>query len=446
MLKICFYGGVKKITGSNILVEDGSTSIILDCGLIQGIQTCELENFEPFPYDFRKIKAIFLSHAHLDHIGRLPKAFKEGFKGIIYATKPTKDLAFEILLDSLKVIRENCRFLNKEAFYDEDYLRKVVFDEKNWHLVNYNECVNVGDFKILFKNAGHILGSSFLVIFHEPSALKIVYSADLGNMPNPILKDLDPLPETDYLILESTYGNRDHENLDQRKSILEDILEDVIYQKKVLIIPAFALERIQEIVSEILDLIEKKKVPPVKIFLDSPLAERIFNIYTSYPDYLKKDLRRDLFKNIEVVYKVEEEYEMFEAEPPKIIISSSGMLTGGRMINILQRYLEDPNAILLFVTFQPEGSLGRKILEGEKEVFVEENKYKVKLEVRSIFSYSNHMDQSGIINWLKPQRGKIKEIFLFHGDEEAKKVLKHKIMDYLGIKTTIAEEKCYQIH
>lgn len=448
MLKVGFYGGIKRVTGSNILIEDGSNNIILDCGLIQGKNTCELENFQPFPYDPSKIDCVFVSHAHLDHIGRIPKLFREGFRGKIYSTSPTKDLAKEILLDSLKVIRENCISMEKEIFYSEDDLEKVF---AHWYTVKYQEPVKIGNFIINFHNAGHILGSAFVQVFHQLESTRLIYSGDLGNSPNPLLPDLDLLPETDYLILESTYGDKDHENLTERKDVLEDVLEDVIYHKKTLIIPSFALERTQELVSEILTLIEKRKIPSIRIYLDSPLAKRLSDIYYKYPDYLNNEAQKFIWQRvfekeeIKIVYEMKDEYQMFESEPPKVIISSSGMLTGGRMINILQRYLEDPSAILLFVGYQAEGSLGREILNGAKEVFVEDKKYQVRLEIKTLFSYSNHIDQSGILKWIRPQRYILKEIFLFHGDQIAKEVLRHRIMDALGVRASIAEEKVYQL-
>ncbi len=428
-MRIHFYGGVEHVTGSNFLLEEGNTKILIDCGLVQKERFCSLENFLPFPYKAEEIKAVLVTHAHLDHLGRLPKLIKEGFRGYIYSTLPTKDLAYEILLDSQKLIEENCQELNKDNLYDKEDLDELM---SRWQTLNYHQKFKMDNFEIEFYDAGHILGSAFIKINN------LVFSGDLGNQEKSLVKELEPLPEVNYLVLESTYGDRIHENLFQRKHFLERILEKVIYEKRTLIIPTFALERAQEIIFDIQNLIEKRQIPEIKIFLDSPLAYRISQIYEKYPEYLNEKIQKEILakgifkkESLKIIEDLKEEKEMFSASPPKIILAGSGMVTGGRMIKILERYKDDPLVTLLFVGYQAEGSLGRKILEGEE---------KIKGEVLSLFSYSAHRDQEGILEWLKPQRFNLKKIFLTHGEEKAKMALKTKIMDELAIETVIPKE------
>jgi metallo-beta-lactamase family protein len=439
-MKLYFYGGVNTVTGSNFLLESQS-KILIDCGLVQRERTCSLENFLPFPYKAEDIKAVFITHAHLDHIGRLPKLLKEGFQGYIYSTLPTKELAKEILIDSQKIIEENCREMNKENLYQKEDVETLM---ARWQTIDYHQKLSLDDFEIEFYNSGHILGSAFIKINN------IVFSGDLGNKGKSLNQDLEDLPSVDYLVLESTYGDRNHENLENREEILEKILERIIYEKRVLIIPTFALERAQEIIFDIQQLIEKRKIPEVKIFLDSPLALKISKIYEKYHEYLnqksaKEILAQGIFNQeyLKIVENKEDEKDMFLASNPKIILAGSGMVTGGRILKILKNYLEDKNTTILFVGYQAEGSLGRKILDGEKNVFIEAENLEVKAEILTLFSYSAHRDQEGILEWLRPQRFKLKKIFLTHGDEKAKQELKRKIMDELTIETIIPVENFF---
>ncbi|MER3407091.1 MAG: hypothetical protein C4278_01550 [Patescibacteria group bacterium] len=442
-MKIYFYGGVETVTGSNFLLEGFKEKLIIDCGLIQKERTCDLENFEDFEYNPAEIKAVLVTHAHLDHIGRIPKLIKDGFKGYIYSLKPTRDLAKEILEDSLKVIEENCAEYNKENFYTERDIEQTLL---RWDTVDYHQELNFDEFSAIFFQAGHILGSAFILINHKPTNKKFVFSGDLGNKFKSLDSDLEPLPETDYLVLESTYGDRNHENVKERLNILERIIERVIKEKRVLIIPTFALERAQEIIYDIQSLIEDKKIPEIKMFLDSPLAYRISKIYEKYPEYLDKEVKRiisakGLFEKeyVKIINEKSEEKIIFESPTPKIILAGSGMVTGGRIIDLLKKYIEDEKTTILFIGFQAENSLGRKIFEGAKEIYLDDKEYKVRAEVLSLLSYSAHRDQSGILEWIYPQRFILKKIFLTHGDQKVKEIFRLKIMDEYAIDVYIPQ-------
>ncbi|BCX15372.1 MAG: MBL fold hydrolase [Candidatus Parcubacteria bacterium] len=429
-MKIYFYGSTETVTGSNILLEDNNSKILIDCGLVQKERTCDIENFYPFPYDVQSIKAVLLTHAHLDHSGRLPKLIKEGFKGYVYSTPPTKDLAKEILLDSQKIINQNCQELNKQRIYSEEEIDKLL---ERWQTINYHQPLTIDNFNIEFFNSGHILGSAFIKINN------LVISGDLGNKDKSLTQELEPLPNVNYLVLESTYGNRLHKNLDTRINDLEKIIEKVIYEKRILLIPTFALERAQEIIFDIQKLIETKKIPDIKIYLDSPLAKKISRIYEKYPEYLNHNasveiLTEGLFNNdyLKIIENDQDELEMIKKQPPKIILAGSGMIMGGKIVKILDQYLNNEKLSILFIGYQAPESLGRKILDGEM---------KIKGEILTLFSYSAHRDQAGILEWVKPQRFNLKEIFLVHGNNDEKKALQTLIMDSLALKTTIPHNK-----
>lgn len=436
-MKINFYGGVNSITGSNFLLESGVTKILVDCGLIQEENVCDQDNLLPFPYKANEVKAVLITHAHLDHIGRLPKLIHEGFSGYIYSTLPTKDLAYEILLDCQKVIQDNCSQPEVFKIYNQENINKVF---SRWQTINYHQKFDINGLEIEFFDAGHILGSAFIKINN------IVFSGDIGNQAEDLNNDLEPLPPVNYLILESTYGNRNHQDLSRREEIFEKILERVIYEKRTLIIPAFALERSQEIIFTINNFLNQKKIPEVKVFFDSPLAQRISIIYEKYPEYLNSKLRniiavKGIFdnENFRIIKNRDDEKEMFLTSEPKIILASSGMLTGGRILRILEKYIEDRQTTLLFVGYQAKGSLGRKILDGTKEILINGKKFNVFAQIISLFSFSAHRDQQGILDWLYPQRLNLKKIFLIHGDFESKENLRLKIIDNLVINTIIPE-------
>jgi metallo-beta-lactamase family protein len=436
-MKIKFCGGAERVTGANYLVEVNNTKFLVDCGLIQGRNVCELENFEPFIYQAKEIDFVLITHSHLDHIGRLPKLLSEGFNGYIYSTLPTKDLAQEILLDSQKVINENCHFLGKDNFVTEENIKKVF---QRWRTVNYYEKLSFNNLEIVFFDAGHILGSAFIQVKGDNKIL--IFSGDLGNI-DPLLRETDPLPEADYLVLESTYGDRLHQDLMNRKDILEDIVEETLREKRTLIIPAFALERSQEVLYDLISLVEEKRVPEINIFLDTPLGIRILRIYEKYYDFLNEQAKnffiRRNYENLSYLHIVEENdiKKIVDYPNPKIIISSSGMLKGGKIINILKYFIDKPLTTILFVGYQPEGSLGREILEGVKNISLDGEKYLVKAKIEKLLSYSGHKDQEGIIDWVSPQRKRLKTVFLVQGDEKAKIQLKIRLEDYLGIKTEI---------
>lgn len=447
-MKLTFYGGAGMVTGANYLLEDEKNKFLIDCGLYQGSNFCERQNFEPFPYNPQEIDYVFITHAHIDHIGRLPKLYRENFNGKIYSTPPTKDFAEFLLIDSEHLLKEEAERLKKENLYDFKDIEGVM---KLWQKISYHEKIEIGNFEIEFFDAGHILGSSFISFFNKKENKRIVFSGDLGNVPMPLIKPTEKLLPTDYLIIESAYGGRVHEDLEKRKEILEDVIEEVVKSNGVLLIPAFALERTQELLYELNDLVENQKIPAIPIFIDSPLAINLTMVYKKYsqdPMYFN-ELAIDLFKkgddvfdfkNLKMTFTSEQSKEILFVKPPKVIIAGAGMSNGGRIIHHEVQYLNDPKNIILFIGYQAEGSLGRKILDGEKEVKILDKKIEVKCQVRSISGYSAHADQKQILNWIYPVKKDIRKIFIVQGEKEQAEILSQKIKDELVVDSYIPQQ------
>jgi metallo-beta-lactamase family protein len=444
MTQLTFHGGAKSVTGSNYLLESGDTKILIDCGMTQGSKFAEDKNFDSFPYNPADIDALFITHAHIDHTGRIPKLYKEGFRGHIYSTPPTKDFAEYLLIDSESILRREAEAAGKTPLYDIRDVRNIL---KSWKKIPYHKHIRVKDFSIEFFDAGHILGSSFIGIT-TPEGKRIIFSGDLGNMPNPLLKDTEPIGQADYVLVESTYGGRTHEAVEERSKIFEQAIEQTVKSKGVLMIPAFAMERTQQLLFELNDFVEKKQIPRIPIYIDSPLAIKITAIYKKYsqdPDYFDSEAIEQIrhgdaifdFPGLHLTLTSQQSREINDAQAPKIIIAGSGMSQGGRILHHEKRYLSDPNSTILFVGYQAEDSLGREILEGAKEVIIDDKRISVRCKVQAIGGYSAHADQPKLLEWLQTILNKPKHIFVVQGEEEQAAALAAKINSDLAMKATV---------
>ena len=443
-MKITFLGGAKSVTGANYLLESESAKVLVDCGLHQGSSFCENHNFEPFKFNPEEIDAVLITHAHIDHTGRLPQLYKAGFRGKIISTPPTKDFAESLLIDSENLLRREAENKKMPPLYDINDINQTL---EIWEAANYREKFRIKDLEMEFFDAGHILGSSFIVV-SDNNGKKIVFSGDLGNVATPLVKDTESLPETDYVLIESVYGNRIHENIEKRKDILEDLIEETIRAKGTLMIPAFAMERTQELLYELNELVENGRIPKIPIFIDSPLAIKLTAVYKKYsqnPSYIDEEAIA-LFKKGDSVFEfpglkmcltTEESRSINEVPPPKIIIAGSGMSQGGRILHHERRYLPDPKSAILFIGYQTEGSLGRRILEGEKIIKIFGEEVSVNCRVKNISGYSAHADQEKLLDWLRPFGTKIKKVFVVQGEEEASNELATKIRDELAIESIV---------
>ena len=453
-MKLTFHGGAKAVTGANYLLENESGSkILIDCGLRQGGRYCEPVNFKPFPYEPGTILAVFITHAHIDHIGRLPLLYKKGFRGKVYSTPPTKDFAQELLLDSEKILSNEAEDCGEEPMYGVEEVRGLM---SLWETVPYHKPIKVSakggpasgwNWEIEFYNAGHILGSSSILVTEVKSGKKIVFSGDLGNPATPFITKIDKTPDADYAVMESTYGGRIHETEKIRKDELENIIEETIKAGGVLMIPSFALERTQELLFELNELVENGRIPRVPIFIDSPLAIKLTAIYKKYlkdPNYFNEEATTLLkegdaifdFPDLHLTLTTAESKEINNVPPPKIIIAGSGMSQGGRILHHERRYLSDSKSTLLIIGYQAGDSLGRQILNGAKEVKIMGEEIRVQAKVKAIGGYSAHADQPALLNWVAPMRANLKEVFLVQGEEDQMTPLKQKIQDELAIKTS----------
>ncbi|MFH1346680.1 MAG: MBL fold metallo-hydrolase [Spirochaetota bacterium] len=439
-MKLKFCGGAKSVTGANYLIND---SVLIDCGLNQGSNFLEKINFEPFVYDPKNIKAVLITHAHIDHIGRLPQLYKAGFRGDIFSTPPTKDFAEELLLDSENILSREAREKNKEPIYSIEDVGETM---RLWKKVDYHEKFKIDGIDIEFLNAGHILGSSAISV--SLAGKRIIFSGDLGNSPAPFIKDAEVIESADYVLMESAYGDRFHENLGARKEMLEDFIEEVTKAGGTLMIPAFAMERTQELLFELNDLVENGRIPKTPVFVDSPLAIKLTSVYRKYSQdtkyfreeaigLLKKGDAIFNFPGLKTTLTTEQSKEINNIPPPKIIIAGSGMSQGGRILHHEMRYLSDPKSAILFIGYQVNGSLGRRVLNGEKWVKIYGEEILVKCKIKSIAGYSAHADQRQLLDWLRPMRFSAKKVFIVQGEEESASVLAQEIKDELALEAII---------
>ncbi len=433
------------VTGANYLLESGKTKILVDCGLHQGSNFCEAHNFEPFPYSPAEINAVFVTHAHIDHIGRLPQLYKAGFRGKIYSTPPTKDFAELLLLDSEHILREEAEQKGKAPIYE---IADVVNLMKFWEGVPYHQKIKTGDLEIEFYDAGHILGSASVFISGEGKS--IVFSGDLGNTPAPLIKPTEYLTKADWALTESVYGARVHEDIGLRKGALEDFIEEIVKSGGVLLIPAFALERTQELLFELNELVEGGRIPKVPVFIDSPLAIKLTAVYQKYshdPAYFNEKSINLIkggdaifnFPGLHMTLTTEESKEINNAPAPKVIVAGSGMSHGGRIIHHERRYLSDPKNAIVFIGYQAHGSLGRRILEGARAVKILGEEVPVKCKVKAIGGYSAHADQPQLLKWVESMRGSLKKVFVVQGEEDQALPLAQKIKDELAVSTEVPE-------
>lgn len=439
-MKVTFCGATREVTGSNSLVETNNARILVDCGMFQGCNLCDIKNYVKFPFDASTIDALVLTHAHLDHVGRIPKLVKEGFRGKIYATPPTVKLAKIVLEDAFHIMKSDFKREHRPMLYEEHDIDRAF---EYFVPLDYSREVEIGDLKFRLRDAGHIFGSSFVEIWEKGGA-SIAFSGDVGNDGARVLRPTAQLAALDAIVIESTYGNRIHEDESTRWRKLKAVIERTARKKSVLIIPAFAIERTQQILYELNHMVESGELPPMDTYLDSPMAIRATRVMKEYPQYYDVDaLRRiskgdDLFDfpGLSLTETVSESKSINTAKMPKIIIAGSGMMTGGRIMHHLIRYLSHKDNTVLIIGYQAEGTLGRKIHRGDKVVNIMDERVHVKAMIESIGAYSAHADQKKLIKWVHEAAGKPKYVFCNHGDEGAAIALATEMKQELGVEAS----------
>jgi metallo-beta-lactamase family protein len=460
-MNITFYGAARTVTGSCHMVEVNNKKFLIDCGMFQGRLTEQMLNYEAFPFDISTIDFIILTHAHIDHCGRIPKLYNEGYNGVVYATNATVDLCGIMLPDSGHIQEKEIEWVNKKRrragkkeskpMYTADEAMKSL---KLFKGIDYLQKIVVDDsISFTLIDAGHMLGSAIveLEIKENGEIKKIVFSGDLGNLDMPILNDPSYIKEADYLVMESTYGNRLHGEIKDQSAEFIDIILKTIERGGNLIIPSFAVGRTQEVLYEINKYCEipgiKERLKKIPVYVDSPLAVNATKIFEDNVEYYDDEALRYLLKgnnpldfdNLHFSVTSDDSKAINEDTTPKIIISASGMCEVGRIKHHLKHNLYRPESTVLFVGFQAEGTLGKKIMSGEKLVKIFGEEIAVNAEIRSLDAFSGHADQKGILTWIEKIEKKPKNIFLVHGEYTGQLVLKSEIEDKFSIKTIIPD-------
>lgn len=469
-MKITFFGAARGVTGSCHMVEACGKKFLVDCGMFQGTLTEQMLNYEEFPFNIQDIDFVILTHAHIDHSGRLPKLYINGYQGVVYATKATCDLCSIMLPDSGHIQEKEIEWVNRKRmragkkpttpmYTAEDGLKCIDIFSR----VNYGEEVNVAEgIKFRLIDAGHMLGSAIVEIWiteEGKETKKIVFSGDLGNENMPIIRDPEPVDEADFLVMESTYGGRLHGEMKEQSQELISIILDTIDRGGNVVIPSFAVGRTQELLYEINKYVEDnenyiQKMAEIPVYVDSPLAINATKVFERNPEcyddealqYLLKGDNPLAFKNLHFVETADESRALNEDPTPKIIISASGMCEVGRIKHHLKWNLWRPECTVLFVGFQAEGTLGRKLLNGEKIVKIFGEEIGVNAEIRYLDAFSGHADQDGLLKWVGDLKVKPKNIFLVHGEYTGQLKLQAEIEERYGIKCIIPElEDSYTI-
>lgn len=458
-ISLRFMGAAGGVTGSRFLVSTPQARVMVDCGMFQGSLDEAEPNREPLDFDPRSIDAILVTHAHLDHCGLLPVVVREGFTGPIHLTSATAELAALVLLDSAKVQLENARARSERArrrarrekagvaphdgpvgdaapLYDvEDAAAAADLIEPIEYEVTREVAPGI---RATFHDAGHILGSSIIVLDVSVApgvARRIVFSGDVGRPGTPILRDPTAIHEgADYVVMESTYGGREHEPREEAVALLAEIVNEVADLRGVLLIPSFAIGRTQEIVWHLDRLLSAGRIPHLPLYLDSPMASLASHIYRHHPGYYDEETYRLLhdgetpldYPGATVTNEPDASRAIARAPRPMIVVASSGMLSGGRIMNHLRDLVDDPAAVLLFVGYQGESTLGAKLQGGEKEIVLDGQPRTVRCGVRTISGFSAHADRSELLDWLAPLAEaprRPRRVFLVHGDPDASAAL-----------------------
>jgi metallo-beta-lactamase family protein len=439
-MKITFWGAAQTVTGSMHHLEIAGKRYLLDCGLYQGHRKDAEHRNRDLPFDARSIDSVVLSHAHIDHSGNLPTLVKHGFDGPIYTTPPTIDLCRSMLLDTAHIQESDTKFVNKRGVqrYPKGYqpvepLYTMQDAEKTLPLfapVNYHSPKQVGEaFSYQAYDAGHMLGSSALLL--EIEGIRLIFSGDVGRVNLPIIRDPEFMPAADYLIMESTYGDRIHKDEGAVIDKLAEIVGRTAARGGKIIVPAFAVGRTQQLVLLLHELVNQKRIPNIPLFVDSPLAVNVTEVFRKNTGYFNKNVTAHLnsgedpfgFRSLTYIREASESKKLNDLRGPFLVISASGMCEAGRILHHLRNNIEDPRNTVLITGFQAENTLGRKLVEKWPEVNIFGEPLRVRAEVASLLELSGHADQRELLEWMKPITPNLKKVFLVHGEPSAREAL-----------------------
>lgn len=444
-VNIHFLGAAGTVTGSKFLLETPWLNILIDCGMFQGLKSLRELNWKAFAFPPVEIDLILLTHGHLDHTGYLPVLVKQGFKGAILGTSPTLAISEIILNDSAKIQQEDAERANEEHFTIHEpalplySMEDVEETLKLFRSVRTDDWMEISDeIRIRFLRNGHIIGSTFIEL--EINKKIFVFSGDIGRKTDTLLPAPSKPAEADFLFLESTYGDRLHPQ-DDVDDIIRSSIRKIMANKGTLIIPSFAVERLQTLMYRIYTLIEQDPTLKIPVYVDSPMGNEVLKVFSRFMSWHK--LNTEEFKKMKKCFRIitlyKDTWKVIEDDQPKVIIAGSGMVTGGRVLSYLRFYLERPGTIVLLVGFQAEGTRGRQLQEGVAEVKIFGKHLKVNAEIKNINSLSAHADQRELIDWLNELRKEPQRTFLIHGEKKASDVLRVKIKDHYGWHAEIPE-------
>jgi metallo-beta-lactamase family protein len=453
-MKITFWGAAKTVTGSMHEVETGGRRFLLDCGFYQGHRREAFERNSRFPFPASSIDAVLLSHAHIDHSGNLPGLVKNGFSGPIYTTPATIDLCLAMLADSAYLQEKDAEFVNRRREYRAALGRNSHVVEPLYTIADAERTfplfqpVQLGESKLIAGtlcyrtfDAGHMLGSTSMVL--EAEGVKLAFSGDVGRPGLPILRDPQPPDAAEYLIVESTYGDRLHPQLGHASDTLVDVVSRTAARGGKIIVPAFAVGRTQQLVLLLHELMDAHRIPSIPIFVDSPLAVNATEVFRKHPECYDEETRKYLsngddpfgFHRLTYIRTAAESKQLNGLRGPCVIISASGMCEAGRILHHLRNNIEDPRNTILITGFQAEHTLGRRILERQPEVPVFGEPMRLRAEVCSLEELSGHADQKELLDWMRPFARGLKKVFLVHGEVPQAQALARKIEDEFGVET-----------
>ena len=466
-MKITFLGATRTVTGSNFLVEAVGKKFLVDCGMWQGKKEMEEENFNEFDFDPKQIDFMLLTHAHIDHSGRIPKLYNEGFRNKIYAHKATCDLCSLMLPDSGHIQEMESEWKNRKRKRRGEPERPPLYTAEEaarcleiFEAVNYDEIIEIDEnIHVRFNDAGHMLGSSIIELWvkEDGKEVKTVFTGDLGNNDIPLLDSPTMIEDADYLVMESTYGSRLHVRNDEKAKIFLDVVSETLDKQGTVVIPSFAVGRTQEILYELNKIKENtddedferkyKTLMKAPVYVDSPLAISATEVFRENMDLFEEDVQKEImsgdnpleFPGLKFTMTTDESKALNEDPTPSIIISASGMCEVGRIKHHLKHNLWNPNSTILFVGYQAPGTLGYSIVNGAKTVKIFGEEIAVNARIEYIEGYSGHADQEWLMNFIYSFITKPKHIFLVHGEEESQDVLEKKIIDETGISVTTPE-------
>ena len=445
-IQLHFLGAAGMVTGSKYLVDTGDFRILVDCGLFQGIKKLRKLNWEYLPIPASDIDLVLLTHGHLDHVGFLPRLMNMGFKGEIWASNPTLNVAEIILRDSAKIQEEEAERANREGYSRHRPAKALYTIEDAEKVLPLMKAIHPGEWKeiregirVRFRYVGHIIGATFIEL--DVHGKRLVFSGDVGRMNDELMAEPELPERAEILLIESTYGDRLHPSMDSARKRFREIVTDVVEGGGTLIIPSFAVERAQTMMYLLWKLKDEGLIPDIPLIMDSPMSANVLRVFVNNMDWHKLPYEdcQSIYNSFRIVSEIEETYEVISDHRPKIVIAGSGMITGGRVLHYLQHYISKPSTTVLLVGFQAAGTRGRRLMEHATEIKFFGKYHAVKAKIEHLNGLSAHADQSELLHWMSALKERPEQIHIVHGEAQASDVLRMMIYDNFGWEANIPE-------